>query len=278
MGKLILCTGKRADTPFVISLSHTKIYSIEELSYYLNENIYSITVDLFDDKLLKWIREELDMKELAEKLKTLRLSKKNVRDMAVAVICSADYYTEPEVKAFITTMNRIAMLPPVLKLKIQADNYMKYGQYALAGRVYTEIIHSEDAAILSEKEYGNILHNLAVICVRTVSFREAANMFLNAYRKNQREESLKQGFFCMAMTGNDKELQEFCEKENITKEKQLVWMNMFSEQEEKTEESIYVKEMQQLKKLKKDGKITEYYQKTDQLINEWKRKYREEVM
>ena len=40
MGSLILCHNKRAKQPFEIKQVHQKIYTIEELCYYIYNNIY----------------------------------------------------------------------------------------------------------------------------------------------------------------------------------------------------------------------------------------------
>ena len=44
MGSLILCHKKRAKRPFEISRVHTRIYTIEELCYYICNNLYLIHV------------------------------------------------------------------------------------------------------------------------------------------------------------------------------------------------------------------------------------------
>ena len=42
MGSLILCHSKRAKRPYEISRVHMRIYTIEELCYYLCNNLYLI--------------------------------------------------------------------------------------------------------------------------------------------------------------------------------------------------------------------------------------------
>ena len=42
MGSLILCHKKRAKRPFEISRVHMRIYTIEELCYYICNNLYLI--------------------------------------------------------------------------------------------------------------------------------------------------------------------------------------------------------------------------------------------
>ena len=42
MGKLIFCTGQVTQKPYTFPFSKTKIYSMEELNYYLYNNIYKL--------------------------------------------------------------------------------------------------------------------------------------------------------------------------------------------------------------------------------------------
>ena len=46
MGKLILCSGKSTNRPYVLSIIGYRAYSIEELCYYIYNNIYSIDESL----------------------------------------------------------------------------------------------------------------------------------------------------------------------------------------------------------------------------------------
>ena len=42
MGKIILCRGKKADTPLTVLQTGVKLYTAEELCYYIYNNIYLI--------------------------------------------------------------------------------------------------------------------------------------------------------------------------------------------------------------------------------------------
>ena len=69
MGSLILCHKKRARQPYVISRVHMKIYTIEELCYYICNNLYLIDYTIINQQLCDWIGRELDMEELSEHLR-----------------------------------------------------------------------------------------------------------------------------------------------------------------------------------------------------------------
>ena len=60
MGSLILCHKKRAKRPFEISRVHMRIYTIEELCYYICNNLYLIDYTIVNERLCRWIGDELE--------------------------------------------------------------------------------------------------------------------------------------------------------------------------------------------------------------------------
>ena len=89
MSSLILCNTVKAENPFYFELTGTNIYTIEELCYYIYNNIYIITEEIFDDDLVFWLREELEMVELSEKISDMLLHKNSLKDIVVTIFCSS---------------------------------------------------------------------------------------------------------------------------------------------------------------------------------------------
>ena len=63
-----LCQVKTASKPYYIENISTYIYSIEELCYYLYNNMYLIDRSIVGEELCNWIRDELDLKRLYRQL------------------------------------------------------------------------------------------------------------------------------------------------------------------------------------------------------------------
>ena len=55
MSGYILCQVKKAEKPFYIENISTNIYSIEELCYYLYNNLYLVDSSLISSKLCTWL-------------------------------------------------------------------------------------------------------------------------------------------------------------------------------------------------------------------------------
>ena len=58
MSTMILCRDKLAVNPLYISCSDVRLYSNEELCYYIYNNIYIITNDFISDELIHFLRYE----------------------------------------------------------------------------------------------------------------------------------------------------------------------------------------------------------------------------
>lgn len=71
MSKIILCTRKEASHPFIFLNTKVEINTYEELCFYIYNNTVLISKSSLSEKLFDWIRDELDMPELAAKLVAL---------------------------------------------------------------------------------------------------------------------------------------------------------------------------------------------------------------
>ena len=56
MGTLLLCSHGLASAPYYLESMALNIYSIEELCYYLKQNIDLVEPSFMDEELIDWIR------------------------------------------------------------------------------------------------------------------------------------------------------------------------------------------------------------------------------
>ena len=61
MGSLILCHDRHAAHPYEITRIHCRIFTIEELCYYLCNNLYLIDYTIMNEQLCSWLEDELGM-------------------------------------------------------------------------------------------------------------------------------------------------------------------------------------------------------------------------
>ena len=70
-GRLILNREVAEAVPFYFHISGMKVYSVEELCYYIYENIYAVTLDIFGEDFFYWLEKKMNEPVLAKSLKNL---------------------------------------------------------------------------------------------------------------------------------------------------------------------------------------------------------------
>ena len=59
VGRILLGTGEYAATPYYFENLGLKVYSEEELRYVLKENAFLLDREIINQRLVRWIEEEL---------------------------------------------------------------------------------------------------------------------------------------------------------------------------------------------------------------------------
>ncbi|MFA9464265.1 MAG: hypothetical protein ACERKN_08205 [Velocimicrobium sp.] len=274
MGKVILCTGNITDEAYLFPDTNTRIYSIEEMCYYIYHNIYSLSEADFTIKMADWIKNNLLIAETSEKLKKMIRKKGTLKDMVVTVLCSADFYEEDEIKQLIRVIDKLETCSLMERKKLRGDNFLKGRDYKNAAVVYYSILKEEKDMSCSKKFLGDILHNLGIIKMNTSTYEDAAKTFQRAYEKNKNKDSLLAYLMCIKFAKKDDSIL----KETTQYKDVIVDINtLLSEIEGSMLKAETIEEFQKFensKKLKNEGKMLEYYEGLERMITQWKDEYK----
>jgi len=272
MGRIILCTSVQAKKPYILPVSEIKIYTIEELCYYVYHNIYEITVDYFGEELVKWLRDELGFVTVAKKLQIMIDNNSDLKDRVITLMCSCDYYKEEDIKALLHIITDMENMPFCGRMKIKADYLMKYGKYVLAKREYDRLLSGVYAVNLSAKEYGNILHNRSMVCFYTGAYSEAIEGFKDAYSRNNDKKTLKHYLYALLLNSEKAKYESEVLKYGVSKEESDMIVAELSKTFANAENSS---EYQEIIKAKKYMNQDEAYEYAGRKIALWKNRYRE---
>lgn len=277
MGKLIQCSSRLAKRPYYFHLTDTRVYSIEEVCYYINKNIYIMQGEVFDPGFVTWLREELGMEETAEKMENMFKKHADLKDIVVTLCCSCDYYDEAEINQMIRIMEETDHLPARAKLKIQADNELQCEHFERAAEIYQAVLRSDDMLQASPAEYGPIYHNIGVAFGRLGEYNKAAESFLHAYEKNHQEESLQSYLFALHLAGKDDAWKEAAERLEVQADQIVRLEAEYNEIRKRCSVSRKVRQVKRLRYLAGSGRLSEYYDKIKRNIKDWKEEYRKEI-
>lgn len=156
MGNLILCHDRHAAHPYEISRIHCRIFTIEELCYYLCNNLYLIDYTIMNEPLCTWLEEEIGMKELAEQLRDLMRMRGSVENFVLTILKASKIYKESEMIRIQNVLEHLKNQKDVERKKYKGDNLLESGEIEEAIIVYQEILNQEKDESVDEKFYGKI--------------------------------------------------------------------------------------------------------------------------
>ncbi len=276
MGKVILCAGKTARNPYYFLSTGTRVYTIEELCYYIYHNIETVSEELVCPELVAFLRNELGLEERANQLEKLYATHAGIKDIIVLILCSADYYEEEEIRALLSELDILNEMTPLQRKKRAANQYLENGQYREAMKAYRNILYSREPVEMNSIEYGDILHNLAVLYAKTGAFLTAAEEFRAAYERNGNKESLKQYLYALKLAKQEdqfeKELGRLAENRPLLDEIENELFHV-ADYEDNTYD---YHELMRIRNLKESGRVSEYYKAVEEFIGRLKNKYRAE--
>lgn len=272
MGKIIICSARRAKEPYYFHDTGVLVYSIEELCYYISHYLYFINSDTIKAPLFEWIGKELGLTDRSSRLLELEKSGGDIKTMITVILCSCDYFTEEEVKSLLYKFDGMFHLPPIKRECMRAKNYMLEQNYKNAEDIYLDLLRSKEAIQITAKEYGEIIHNLTVAKIHLYGLSEAYEGFMEGYLRSGNEESLRQYILALIFLGKEEKLNEVALQYGLANDIIEDQIQMLVHAKEEARE--HFTEGQKLRNYKSDGKIAEFYGCADNLIKDWAQEYR----
>ena len=101
---LLLCRLEPVKHPFVVAELGVRLFSSQELCYVIYENPLLVMEDFVDERLIQFIREDLDMDFLAGKLENWKKSGEDPDNMLLLILAECSYYTSGEVNRYRQTL------------------------------------------------------------------------------------------------------------------------------------------------------------------------------
>lgn len=254
MSGLLLCSSRRGNTSYALEENRIEIRSLEELCFYLYQNAYRITEEFFSEELIHYLTEELELKELANKLVALKKEKADFLGLILAVCEAANYYTGAELTELKQELKNFAKLSKAERMKSLADSCMVQKRYAQAVKEYEMILGMKYKEDYDEAFEGKIYHNMGIAYARMLMYREAEACFMKADKLLDEPKIQRELLLLYYLAGNTR-------------------------QYEKTAEGFSEEELQQLvqkwDEIKKNVKFDTGRNET--VIEKWKQEYRREM-
>ncbi len=199
MSKVIMCTTKEASVPFIFLNTKVEINTYEELCFYIYNNTVLISKSSLSEKLFDWIRDEIGMPDLANRITALANKTPFAQDLLVEILNAGNYYETEEIKVYIEAWQKYRRLTSSQRKKLKADGYLGYRRYIKAASIYDDILDNQHD--ISDRVFlGNVYHNRAVAAASNLDTEDAQKYFLKAYELNNNMESLRGYFYVFGIS------------------------------------------------------------------------------
>lgn len=278
MNNIIICKSKTTDNPFTFLNTRIRVFSYEELCYYIYNNMVLVSEDDMDDRLVTWISEELEMPELGDKLEALVAKNAFAQDIMVEILNYGNYYSSEEVKGFLEECQRLrSMSAPELSKK-KADGYLRYKHYIKAGAIYDDIIAYKEGRGELDEFLGNIYHNKAVALAGNLQLGEAKECYIRAYNLNHNDESLIEYFCVLAVSVDTATLRKEIEKRGMPETFFDDLMTELGDSKEDVREMSIYNKVQKAIYNRMNGDLEEYDKRMDGVLGQLKDEFRSQLV
>lgn len=277
VGRAMICETEVAKKPYCFLNIQQKIYSYEELCYFICCYPALFQFEFLTPELVVWVEQEIKAERLAEKLQKLLDENASCRAAILTVLEAYPYCTAEEVKKVIEKLDFWNLQEPWRQKKHFADALYKIGQYKVAKKLYDclllEVPEIDDYTVIR----GALYHNRGSCLARDMQYKEAVESFYKAYELHPCEETLK-GYWRVLYLLGDQETIKF---DLAQKELPLRLYSEFIEiMEQKLEELADNQDFKKLERaflLKEQGDLTDYHKKMQNLLTKWKREYKDTI-
>lgn len=182
MGSLILCHDQHAAHPYEITRIHCKIFTMEELCYYLCNNLYLIDYTIMNEQLCGWLEEDIGKRELADQLRDVIRMRGSVEKFVLTILKSSGIYKEAEMIRIQNVLERLKNQKDIERQKYKGDNLLESGEVEEAILVYQAILNEGVDENTDPKFYGKIYASLGSAYGRMFLYQQAARMYDRAYQ------------------------------------------------------------------------------------------------
>ncbi len=188
---LDLCTVKRAERPYYIENISTPVWTIEELCYFLYENVYLVDESICNEVLCDWLRDELDLKRLYRILYGILDKQEGTAQFVLAVFREIGYLSSAQMHSYHEMVRQLEVQPEDERQKLKGDYLVRCGMYANAVFEYRQILSRQHTGRLSAAFYAAVWNNLGTAYARMFQFETAGECFLKAWKMSRSKDAVR---------------------------------------------------------------------------------------
>ncbi len=200
MGQYLLC-GAIAEHPYCVKILGLRLYSAEELCYYIYNNLSLVDESFIGPALYLFLKDEVNLPELADKVEQIYQTPDDLDKALLTILQAVGYYSEAELAQFQEKTMRLRKQNPQERLRERADQLFARGRYECAIREYSRILFFHRDMRLKAHFYAQVLQHMGAAYMQLGLCDEALECLEAAYKESQEQLILKQMYFLASETG-----------------------------------------------------------------------------
>ena len=274
MSGLILCNLSSKE-PYYITELNIKVFSIEEIGYFLFNHAHLVGKDFFNENLLKYLKEDLKLTKVSEKLEEKLENDSPLGDLIYLLVSESGYFNNEDLREFSELLPQVSLKSTHERFKAKADVFYEYNKYESAIHEYYKILNLKRDFNLSSSFYGDILNKIGTIYSKLFLFEEALEYFKKAYDLSRDERYIRNILNICFILDDEKKILEHTVKYELEDIFVEICKEEFEEiknEVEKGKSHVLLKEKLSYEMSNEIGKSNIEFQ---DLIDEWKEDYRD---
>ena len=242
MGRYLLC-GKEAALPFEIEELDIRIYTIEELCYYIYNNLMLIGDDFVNDALIDFIRNGLGLSEIADKIERFHTTATDLDATLLMLLSEVGYYSEAEIAAFSASLVKRRKTNGPERIRMKADGLAKRKRYYAAIRYYRTLLKEPRDGRMSPSFYLSLREAMADCYGKLCRYEKAFQTLAPVYEQTKSERVLKKMYDICILSGSDLPKTYF---KNVPDSRLLSWQQDYWNRESRLKDEIREKNVMQM--------------------------------
>ena len=270
-----LCIGEYASVGYEPEDMGIKVYSLEELVYFVRENAVLLDSGFMDESLGEWLAVECKLQEVGDELRKASRKRVSLKSYVGILLEYAGFYSKEINEQIETIIVENSNLSIYEKKKARGDALVQKGHYGKAGREYAKLLQMlpEDMTVLR----GEIYHGCGVCLAKMFYFKLAGEYFLKAHTLTGKIASYHQYLWTKRLAMSEGEYVEFLREHEEAYEDSVEMEEYLEQLGVQWEHSHSGMLLQGIQKEKEYRRIAEYQNKLKERVGYLRDAYREMV-
>ncbi len=200
MGRYLL-GGKEARLPYEVEELDLRLYTIEELCYYIYHHVPLIGDDFINDHLLTFLRKELALPEIADKIERFYNAPSDLDATLLMLLSEVGFYSDQELMEFKSRLVVRRRKNGPERMLMKADSLYAKKRYAKAIRLYRVLAADRGDVRVTPELRGRAFEAMADCYGHMYAFDRAIECAGLAYDELRQERLLKKMYKISVLSG-----------------------------------------------------------------------------